>query len=394
MIKKPMLAENAEDISAIKFPVACTPKLDGIRCLKINGQALSRKFKAIPNRYIREMLEQQCPDGLDGELMIKNANFNSVQSGVMSEDGKPDFEYWVFDYVDASGLHTPYMNRMEGLGRLALPPFCKKVLPWIANSVDELNRIEAQWLAQGFEGVMMRSPHSFAMAVRRPNGEIVVKEDAWRSIWERARFLRRPFLRGAVVLFESMHNGMKALSFSANEAAKALEGQADGEAAGAGDKPAKQSDWAIARTLALSAIVGFALFGALPHFLTWLAGHLLGNAAMASGKALGFQVVDGLVKMLFLLGYLWAISRMKDIQRVFQYHGAEHKSIYCYEAGQPLTVENARAFTRLHPRCGTTFVVMVALVSVVLFSLIGSLLPEILREPGPIALIEIGRAHV
>lgn len=157
MIKKPMLAENAEDISAIKFPVACTPKLDGIRCLKINGQALSRKFKAIPNRYIREMLEQQCPDGLDGELMIKNANFNSVQSGVMSEDGKPDFEYWVFDYVDASGLHTPYMNRMEGLGRLALPPFCKKVLPWIANSVDELNRIEAQWLAQGFEGVMMRS---------------------------------------------------------------------------------------------------------------------------------------------------------------------------------------------------------------------------------------------
>jgi uncharacterized protein YqhQ len=224
------------------------------------------------------------------------------------------------------------------------------------------------------EGVMMRSPHSFAIAVRRPNGEIVVKEDAWQSIWERARFLRKPFLRGAVVLFESLHNGMKALTFSANEAAKALEGETCPEAkAEAGEK---DSDWAITGALAMSALFGFALFAALPHFLTWLMGRLIGSEDIASGKALSFQVVDGLVKIVFLIGYLWFISRMKEIQRVFQYHGAEHKSIYCYEAGKALTVDNARSFTRLHPRCGTSFLLVTMVVSIVLFSCVFPLLPE------------------
>lgn len=250
------------------------------------------------------------------------------------------------------------------------------------------------------EGVMMRSPHSLAIAVRRPNGEIVVKEDRWVSIWDKARWLRKPFLRGAVVLFESMHNGMKALTFSADEAAKFMEDQEAAAAAAetedaaptAGGGAAKvaataangkeaaaggMSQLAIVGTIAISIAFGFALFAALPHFLTWAAGHLLGSEALISGKDLGFQVVDGVIKIAVLVGYMALISRMPDIQRVFQYHGAEHKSIYCYEKGLPLTVANARTFTTLHPRCGTSFLLITVVTSIALFSLIFPLMPEI-----------------
>ncbi len=255
------------------------------------------------------------------------------------------------------------------------------------------------------EGVMMRSPHSLAIAVRRPNGEIVVKEDRWVSIWDKAKWLRKPFLRGAVVLFESMHNGMKALTFSADEAAKFLDEQeaaqapalAQADSSLHADGPAKNdavakveavaptakaaaggmSQLAIVGTIAVSIAFGFALFAALPHFLTWAAGHLLGSEALLSGKDLGFQVVDGIIKIAVLVGYMALISRMPDIQRVFQYHGAEHKSIYCHEKGLPLTVANARTFTTLHPRCGTSFLLITVVTSIVLFSVIFPLLPEI-----------------
>lgn len=227
------------------------------------------------------------------------------------------------------------------------------------------------------EGVMMRSPHSLAIAVRRPSGEIVVKEDVWVSVWDRAKFLRKPLLRGAVVLFESLHNGVKALTFSANEAARFAEDPATGEVAPAGAAPTNEqpSTLAITGTILFSVVFGFALFAALPHFLTWLAGTMLGNAGLASGKDLSFQLVDGVVKISILLGYLVLISRMKEIQRVFQYHGAEHKSIYCYESGKPLTVANARTYTRLHPRCGTSFLLITFVVSVLLFSAVFPLLP-------------------
>ena len=224
------------------------------------------------------------------------------------------------------------------------------------------------------EGVMMRSPHSLAIALRRHSGEIVVKEDAWHSIWEKAKFLRKPFLRGAVVLFESMHNGVKALTFSANEAAKFAEDE-HGKPMPVAES--KASEWAIAGTILASVAFGFTLFAALPHFITWATGVMTGSKALASGKDFGFQVVDGLVKICFLIGYLALISRMKDIQRVFQYHGAEHKSIFCYEAGKPLTVENARQYTTLHPRCGTSFLLITFVVSILLFSVVMPFLPEI-----------------
>jgi len=230
------------------------------------------------------------------------------------------------------------------------------------------------------EGVMMRSPHSFAIAVRRPTGEIVVKEDAWRSIWERATFLRKPFLRGAVVLAEALHNGVKALSFSANEQARYLEPvPGDGSTGESTGKPtgAPLTSLAITGTLLVSAIFAIGLFAALPHFITWALGQALDNAALSSGTSVAFQLVDGVVKLGILLTYLWGISKMKDIARVFQYHGAEHKSIYCYEAGLPLTVENARGFTTLHPRCGTSFLIIVLGVSILIFSSVFPFLPVV-----------------
>lgn len=240
------------------------------------------------------------------------------------------------------------------------------------------------------EGVMMRSPHSLAIAVRRASGEIVVKEDRWISIWERAKFLRKPLLRGAVVLFESMHNGVKALSFSADQAARGEQegaSEADPGAAVAtvaapstGPAPAESggmSGLAITGTIMVSVAFAFALFAALPHFVTWLVGTLLGSASLASGKDLGFQIVDGIVKIGVLVGYMALISRMPDIRRVFQFHGAEHKSIWCYEDGKGLTVANARTYTTLHPRCGTSFLLITVVTSILLFSLVFPLLPEI-----------------
>jgi DNA ligase-1 len=158
MIVKPMLAATLEDENDIKFPVLATKKLDGIRCLKLSSKVLSRSFKGIPNSHIVSALSL-VPDGLDGELMVRNSSFNDTQSGVMSEDGEPDFEYWVFDYVK-NDIKKPYVERMKDLEALDLPPFCVKVLPTLINSSAELLAYEAIVLAEGHEGVMLRSPSS------------------------------------------------------------------------------------------------------------------------------------------------------------------------------------------------------------------------------------------
>jgi DNA ligase-1 len=168
LITKPMLSATLKNVDTLKFPVAVTPKLDGIRCLRVGGKTLSRTFKPIPNLHIQAMMST-LPDGLDGELMIKDGTFNQVQSGVMREDGTPDFEFWVFDYVSTT-LDEPYTSRMVKLGSLALPTFCKKVLPWIANNIDELNTFETMVLSQGYEGAMVRSltsPYKAGRATER-----------------------------------------------------------------------------------------------------------------------------------------------------------------------------------------------------------------------------------
>lgn len=244
------------------------------------------------------------------------------------------------------------------------------------------------------EGVMMRSPHSLAVAVRRANGEIICKESAWRSLWERFKFLRWPFLRGSVVLLESLVNGISALNFSAKvamadeEAAKQKKKQEEAGEEAAGGEPAasaeelkehKVSDWVIWGTVIFALGLGIALFVALPHFAVWLGSQLAGRELTV--EEFLFHLIVGVVKFGVFIGYIALISLMKDVRRVFMYHGAEHQSIYAYEAGQPLTVESARGHQPLHPRCGTTFLIMVIAISILVFSLVFPLILLLVGEP-------------
>lgn len=155
MITKPMLAGTLEDMNALAFPLLVTPKLDGIRCLILNGRALTRKFLDVPNIYLREHLKK-LPTGLDGELVGLGKSFNEIQSLVMSEDGEPEFEYHVFDYVK-DDINKGYEARMYDLYKLDLPGFCKKVLPKALYAQYELVEYEEEMIRKGYEGVMIRS---------------------------------------------------------------------------------------------------------------------------------------------------------------------------------------------------------------------------------------------
>lgn len=158
MITRPMLAVAAEDLEKIVFPVLCSPKLDGIRALKIDGKILSRSFKHIPNLYIRSVVESRLPDGVDGELLVGNT-FHESSSGVMTQDGKPDFKYAIFDYV-VDNLRKPYVDRLKDLYALLASindkHFC--TVPQVfAHSVQELVLFEQKFIDEGYEGLMLRS---------------------------------------------------------------------------------------------------------------------------------------------------------------------------------------------------------------------------------------------
>jgi len=223
------------------------------------------------------------------------------------------------------------------------------------------------------EGVMMRSPRHFAVVCRTPQGSLVVRQRPWIPLAEAWRFLRWPFFRGILVLGESLHNGMSALAFSA-------EVQEKYDPALAQKKPTNKKEASQAPlwiTFGVAILMAFAMFAALPHYLTLALGWLLGSDSLSEGRSLLFQAVDGVIKLGLFLGYLSLISLMPDIKRVFQYHGAEHKSIHTFEHGQELTVENARAFTTLHPRCGTAFMLVVVLVAILVFAMLFPFLPTL-----------------
>ena len=199
------------------------------------------------------------------------------------------------------------------------------------------------------EGVMMRGQDKIAVAVRQPDGDIAVDVRPVSSIRDKYPILKKPLLRGVVALFESLYEGMKALTYSAQVS---------------GEEEEQLSDKEMVMTIATSVLLAVGLFIVLP---TWSMRfmHTLTNDPML------LNLAEGIMRMLIFIGYIAAISSMKDIQRVFQYHGAEHKTIYTYEAGLPLQVENVRQFTTLHPRCGTNFLMIVMLISMFIFTFLG-----------------------
>lgn len=158
-IIKPMLAGKCEQPESLNFPLLATPKLDGIRCLKINGRALTRSFKPVSNRFIREWIEANLPDGIDGELIVKGTTFSETAGHVGRESGEPDFTFAVFDYVSKE-LDIPYAYRMRELSSMDDFGHVEKVLPEEIRSLDDLMVYEERCVGEGYEGVMIRTPHS------------------------------------------------------------------------------------------------------------------------------------------------------------------------------------------------------------------------------------------
>lgn len=193
------------------------------------------------------------------------------------------------------------------------------------------------------EGVMMRDAHRTATAVRLPSGEIDVETRTVSSIRDRYPMLNLPLIRGSVIMVESLIIGMRALSFSA-------------QAAGEEDEQMTKKE--IAMTISFALVLASILFIVIPTG----AAHL---AAAYTDDPIVFNLIEGGIRLMVFLLYIWGISFMGGIRRVFQYHGAEHKTIHCYEAGEALTVENVQKFPRLHPRCGTNFLLIVMVVAIV-----------------------------
>jgi uncharacterized protein YqhQ len=210
------------------------------------------------------------------------------------------------------------------------------------------------------EGVMMRSPHSMAIAVRKPDGEIVVKKEGLKFFSEKNFFFKFPLVRGIIALMSALALGIRALHFSANQALPEEEGKKE------------ISSWAMSLTFGLALSFGIFLFFLVPLFLTkglrWF-------FPILSTSGLLFNLMDGLIRLTLFLAYIKAISFLKEIERVFQYHGAEHKSIFAFEAGEVLSVDRVKTFGYLHPRCGTNFLLIVMVVSILVFALVPHQLP-------------------
>jgi len=201
------------------------------------------------------------------------------------------------------------------------------------------------------EGVMMRGANSLVIAVRKPDKEIAVRRETVTPLKEAFSPFKLPILRGLAVLIESLIWGIKALTYSANVAAEGEDG----------DTSKGMGNFALAITFFLSLVFGIGLFVILPERL----------ANIMSDKGYLFTIVDGIIRLVVFFLYIIVISFSKNIARVFQYHGAEHKSIHAYEAGEELTVENAMKYSPLHPRCGTAFLLTVMVVSILVFSIFG-----------------------
>lgn len=214
------------------------------------------------------------------------------------------------------------------------------------------------------EGVMMRGPKEIATAVRKSDGSIVIDKSPVSSAVLKYKLNKIPIIRGVVSFVESLVTGMKCLMFSADQ--MDIEDEED-------YKPSKLEKWlddkfgdrvkdiAIYFSVAVALVFSVCLFMLLPNALATVIKHFTENHVV-------LNLAEGVIRMAIFLGYLTLVSRMKDIQRVFEYHGAEHKTIATYESGDELTVENARTHSRFHPRCGTSFLLIVMVVSIIVFS--------------------------
>jgi uncharacterized protein YqhQ len=206
------------------------------------------------------------------------------------------------------------------------------------------------------EGVMMRAPHSYCVAVRRANGEIVTEEQPLPKLSEKYPIFKLPILRGLGTLGHAMALGIKALKFSMNAAVADLPTTSE--------KPMELPGWVLALNLGFSLLMFLFMYKFVPLFLATRLGHMFPSAH----QRLEVNLMDGVIRLTLLVVFLLAVSRMKDMRRMFQYHGAEHKVVFNYESGQPVTIENAQKFVTFHPRCGTSFLLVVMLIAIPVYA--------------------------
>jgi len=227
-----------------------------------------------------------------------------------------------------------------------------QMLPYLAAEEETLVGGQAV-----MEGVMMRAPHSYCVAVRRPDGQIVTEEMPVSRVSEKYPLFKYPIFRGMGTLGQAMYLGIKALRYSANAAL--AEEQAK-------EQKKEISPW----IMGLNLVFSFAFFVFLYKFIPLYLTTLLEKWFPSLEGRIAFNLTDGVIRMLIFLAFLYGISRWKDIRRVFEYHGAEHKVVFNYESRQPVTVENAQKFVTFHPRCGTSFLLVVMVISMIVYALV------------------------
>jgi uncharacterized protein YqhQ len=216
------------------------------------------------------------------------------------------------------------------------------------------------------EGVMMRAPHSYCVAVRKHTGEMVTEEMALERMSEKYKIFRYPIFRGLGTLYQALKLGGRALRFSANAALDNPEYQKPGKEKPKAEPSKEMPAWALAGPIVFS--LAFFIF-AYKFVPLWLVTKL--SVAMpALENRVAFNAVDGVIRLLILLGLLFFLSRTKDIRRVFAYHGAEHKVVFNFESGKPVNVENAQKFSTFHPRCGTSFLFVVFVMAMPIYAVI------------------------
>lgn len=242
-----------------------------------------------------------------------------------------------------------------------------------------------------FEGVMMRSKDVMAVAVRKPDGEISILRENFISFLTRYPFLKIPILRGAAVLIQALVLGIKSLNYSAEVAISEDKEEMDGEETGASKQERKRakakrtSTLTVAFSFVIAIVFGMSIFFFFPLFLT----ELLKKVFPVLKASILYNLVDGIIRILIFILYIYSISLIKDIKRLFQYHGAEHKTVYAYEAGEELTVSNVKKYSTLHPRCGTSFLLFVMVVAILVFSFLPAHQPLYIKVWPRLALIPL-----
>ena len=213
------------------------------------------------------------------------------------------------------------------------------------------------------EGVMMKGPEAIAIAVRRENGDIIVSRETYEPLSKKHPWMGKPFIRGAVSFITMLSQGMKTLEKSSQ-----MLGVVD-------EEPTKFEKWLAEKlgkgvdkvvmgvAMVFAVVLSLGLFVLLPNIPTRL-------LTEAGWSPLAVNLLSGVIRTVLLIGYIWGVGKVPDMRRTFQYHGSEHKTVYCHEAGLPLTPENAQKFSTLHPRCGTSFLLITFILSILLYTTI------------------------